>query len=294
MPIDVTPSQVATQQLQMIPFGNLIGAPLDAAIKAQATAALTTVDFIQSVGLQKNAAGQYEAVVVAFSYSDSRGISRNLVVPLLSIVTIPYLAIDELTIDFKANISAESSESLTTTTSTNLATETSGSVGVWWWKANFKASVSSKKDSTATANSKYSVEYNMDVRVHAGQSNMPAGLATVLQILQESITTRDPEGSLVVMTPGVVINTVGGTLPVQVVAVSGYNNAIAGVSISATSSNTTALTVTPATETTDATGKAAFTLTYATAVQTPTQVDVTFTAAISGNTVTEVLKVVVG
>lgn len=293
MPIDVTPSQVATQQLQMIPFGNLIGAPLDAAIKAQATAALTTVDFIQSVGLQKNASGQYEAVVVAFSYSDSRGVTRNLVVPLLSIVTIPYLAIDEMTIDFKANISAESSQSLTTTTSTNLATETSGSVGWWWWKANFKASVSSKKDSTATANSKYSVEYNMDVRVHAGQSNMPAGLATVLQILQESITTRDPEGALVVMTPGVVINAVNGTLPVEVVAVSGYNNAVAGATVSAASSNA-ALTVTPASATTDATGKASFTLTYATAVQTPTQVDVTFTTTLSGNTVTEVLKVVIG
>ncbi len=39
------------------------------------------------------------------------------------------------------------------------------------------ASYSSKKDSSATRDSKYSVEYTMDVAVHAGQDSMPAGMA---------------------------------------------------------------------------------------------------------------------
>lgn len=293
MAIDTSPSLVATQQLQMIPFGNLIGAPLDAAIKAQATAALVSVEFIQSVGLQKNANDQYEAVVVAFSYSDSRGITRNLVVPLLSIVTIPYLAIDDLTIDFKANISAESSQTRTDTSSTNATAETSGSVGWWWYKANFKASVSTKKDSTATANSKYSVEYNMDVRVHASQSQMPAGLATVLNILNDSVVSRDPGGDVLVLLPGTAIPDVDGTMRVEVVVISGYNNGIPGATVTAASGNTS-LTVTPASGTTDATGKAVFELKYAAEVTEPTVVEVTFASTIAGAAVQQVVPITIG
>lgn len=293
MAIDVTPSQVATQQLQMIPFGNLIGAPLDAAIKAQATAALVSVDFIQSVGLQKNAAGQYEAIVVSFSYSDSRGMTRNLVVPLLSIVTIPYLAIDDLTIDFKANIAAESSSSSTDTSSTNFSSEANVSANYWFVKSNFKASVSTKKDSTATANSKYSVEYNMDVRVHASQSQMPAGLATVLNILNDSVVSRDPSGDILVLLPTTVIPTLNEKIRVEAIAISGMNNAIAGATITATSGKAE-LTVDPASKTTDATGKAVFTLEYATAVTAPTIVEVTFSTTIAGATVDQKVPITIG
>lgn len=294
MAIDVTPSQVATQQLQMIPFGNLIGAPLDAAIKAQATAALVSVDFIQSVGLQKNADGQYEAIVVAFSYSDSRGMTRNLVVPLLSIVTIPYLAIDDLTIDFKANISAESSSSSVDTTSTNFSSEASVSANYWFVKSNFKASVSTKKDSTATANSKYSVEYNMDLRVHASQSQMPAGLATVLNILNESVVARDPTGDVLVLLPTTAIPILDEQVRVEAIAISGMNRAIAGATITATSADDTTLTVTPATGTTDAAGKVIFTLKYIKEVAEPTVILVTFASTINGAAVEQKVPITVG
>lgn len=294
MAIDVTPSQVATQQLQMIPFGNLIGAPLDAAIKAQATAALVSVDFIQSVGLQKNANGQYEAIVVAFSYSDSRGMTRNLVVPLLSIVTIPYLAIDDLTIDFKANIAAESSSSSTDTTSTNFSSEASVSANYWFVKSNFKASVSTKKDSTATANSKYSVEYNMDVRVHASQSQMPAGLATVLNILNESVVSRDPSGDVLVLLPTTAIPILNEKVRVEAIAISGMNSAIAGIDITAASADAETLSVTPASGKTDATGKVIFTLEYIKQVMQPTVVLVTFAATINGAAVEQRVPITVG
>lgn len=45
------------------------------------------------------------------------------------------------------------------------------------------ASYSSKKDSKATSDSKYSVEYTMDVAVKAGQDSMPAGLSKILELL---------------------------------------------------------------------------------------------------------------
>jgi hypothetical protein len=49
------------------------------------------------------------------------------------------------------------------------------------------ASISSKKDSSATRDSRYSVEYTMDINVHAVQDDIPAGLAKVLGLLNESM-----------------------------------------------------------------------------------------------------------
>lgn len=66
-------------------------------------------------------------------------------------------------------------------------------------RAGMNASYSSKKDSSATKDSKYSVEYTMDVAVHAGQDSMPAGMAKVLEMLNNSISRgishRFPGGS---------------------------------------------------------------------------------------------------
>ena len=55
MKINSAPSQVATDALQALPFSNIIGAPLEACIKAQAMAAQTTWKFIQEVGMQDSA-----------------------------------------------------------------------------------------------------------------------------------------------------------------------------------------------------------------------------------------------
>ena len=70
MPIDTTPSVVATNALQAIPFSTLIGCPLDAAIKAQAMAAQTSWEFIQQVGLNPVPnSDQMEARNVTFFYN---------------------------------------------------------------------------------------------------------------------------------------------------------------------------------------------------------------------------------
>lgn len=197
MAIDTTPSTVATNALQAIPFSSLIGGPLNACIQAQAQAAKTSWEFIKNVGLTPDGK---EAITVTFMYMKG-GQMVKLIVPLLAIVPIPYIAIDAVNIDFKANISASSSSVSENTESTNYGGEVFGSMGIGWGpfslKTDFKANYSSKKDSKATAESKYSVEYTMDVHVGASQAAMPAGLATVLNILQSSITEANPTGDLI-------------------------------------------------------------------------------------------------
>lgn len=48
---DPTPSQVATNALQGIPFGSIIGGPLKACIEAQSELAKAAAEFMKEAGL---------------------------------------------------------------------------------------------------------------------------------------------------------------------------------------------------------------------------------------------------
>lgn len=199
--IDTSPSAVATNALATMPLGQIIGGPLNACVQAQAQAALTSYNFIKEVGLTADADGtNAKAVYVTFEYR-RQGKLTQVSVPLLTIVPIPYLAIRDINIAFKANISASSSSSVTEQESFSWGASM-GARGTFFFGAgvasvNLNASVSSKKDSTATRDSKYSVEYTMDVSVSAGQDDMPAGMAKVLELLNESVDTFQKGGELV-------------------------------------------------------------------------------------------------
>ena len=69
-------------------------------------------------------------------------------------------------------------------------------LGLFSLQANLKANYSSKKDSKATAESKYSVESTIDVAVKAGQESMPAGMAKVLELLGTALDVVDAKGEL--------------------------------------------------------------------------------------------------
>ena len=224
MAIDTTPSQVATNALQAIPFGSIIGGPLKACIEAQAMAAQTSWQFIQEVGLNTDPnTGQKEAVNVSFQFMQN-GHMVQLNVPLLTIVPIPYIAIHDININFKANISASSSSVSEQSSSSALDVGAEASIGAKWgpfhMDAKMKANYSSKKDSKATQESKYSVEYTMDVAVKAGQDSMPAGLAKVLELLGSALDVSDPEGTLEVSARKLVLSKdkEGKAIPVSLIA----------------------------------------------------------------------------
>ena len=224
MAIDTTPSQVATNALQAIPFGSIIGGPLKACIEAQAMAAQTSWQFIQEVGLNTDPnTGKKEAVNVSFEFLQN-GRMVQLNVPLLTIVPIPYIAIHDIDINFKANISASSSSVSEQSSSSALdagAEVTAGlKVGPFHMDAKMNANYSSKKDSKATQESKYSVEYTMDVAVKAGQDSMPAGLAKVLELLGSALDVSDPEGTLEVSARKLVLSKdkEGKAIPVSLIA----------------------------------------------------------------------------
>lgn len=198
--IDTTPSTVATSALQSLPFGTIIGGPLKACVEAQTEAAQATWKFIQQVGLVTDEDGNRTLAYVSFTYRKN-GHEATINVPLLTIVPIPYIAIRDIDIAFKANISAAASTSTSEHESLDVDFNMNTQASVNYFmlaKASMEMNVgvSSKKDSSATRDSKYSVEYTMDVAVKAGQDDMPAGMAKVLEMLNESIDTVDKGGEL--------------------------------------------------------------------------------------------------
>lgn len=196
--MDATTKTVST--LQGLPFNNLIGGPLNACILAQAEAAQTTVNFIQDVGLNQKEDGSMEAVYVYFNFVQN-GRKATVSVPLLTILPIPYIAINTVDINFKATVNGLESESLATNTSSEGKLDVNQTSKGGWLKkrtTTLQTSFSTKRDSKSTSDSSFSVEATIDVAVHAAQDSMPAGMAKILEMLGAAMDICSPDGELTV------------------------------------------------------------------------------------------------
>lgn len=197
------------QELNSLDFSVYIGGPLQAAVNAQHSASMSQVNFIQQVGFVPATAPNQpsELRYVEFSYEKSapnphfgktaaqltaEGLPTTtdttnqlitvevaIKVPFLTMLTIPALRIDEVTIDFNAK--------LTSVETRNVSSEFAASAEVSgrFWKVNFKASASYKRTSSSTSSTERT--YNLGVRVRAVNDELPAGLERILNILEESI-----------------------------------------------------------------------------------------------------------
>ena len=194
----------AVEELSQIPFAHLIGSPMKAAIEAQALAAQSTVEFVQKVGFKQVAAGGPDVLFTSPDQDADAGEIRNitltykkldenetqsdfsLTVPLLSIVPIPYLRIDEMTIDFKAKLT----DSIVRNTNTSFSLDTSvgGSYSAFWSpvKLDFRVNAAFKTSSSTQASS--TRDYSMEIHVRAVSEDMPGGLSRILDILESAIT----------------------------------------------------------------------------------------------------------
>ena len=199
----------AVEELRQIPFDYLIGAPLKAAIEAQGLAAKTTIDFIEKVGFipedpdqdpffideqEDVEGGQVRNVTFQYSKTDENNVPAtvSLTVPILSIVPIPYLRIDDMTIAFTAKLN----DSIAATTKTDFALDASvsGQYRAFWSPLRLDFRVSSSYKSSRETASRYTREYQMDINVRAVQDDLPAGLERVLDLLEQTIKER-PAGS---------------------------------------------------------------------------------------------------
>ena len=195
------------------PFGHIIGAPLRAAVEAQALAARTTVDFINSVAFKpKSTAGDTDNDIVEQDGQKEEDISeiRNIVfsyiregeegnekcvltIPILSIIPIPYLRIEELTLDYSLRVDEqEVSKSKTASKSSGASSYSRHSQGYrWWWggwnKSDYRASYTNKQVSTSEKKTRFQSTTTMNIHVRAVQDDLPSGISKVLDILDSVI-----------------------------------------------------------------------------------------------------------
>jgi hypothetical protein len=174
----------------------MIGAPLSACVDAQEQAAISTINFIRRVGFDEQ--DPDKVINVVFKYVRD-GKSVELTVPLLTIVPIPYIAIDNVSINFKANITGfeEERENTQVTEAKDDSTNTTKNYrGLGWFsyrnsKTVMQSTLSTKKDSQATKNSNYCIETTIDINVQAKQESLPAGMAKVLEMLGQAISMKE-------------------------------------------------------------------------------------------------------
>jgi hypothetical protein len=177
------------QELNSLDFSVYIGGPLQAAVQAQHAASMSQVSFIQDVGFDDSNQLRYVDFAFEKSVPNEDGtafITKNveIKVPFLTMLTIPALRIEEMTIDFNAK--------LTSTETARVSSEfaASAELGINYKIVNFKASASYKR--TSTRGTTVEKTYNLGVKVTAVNDEIPAGLDRILTMLEDSIASIEP------------------------------------------------------------------------------------------------------
>ncbi len=160
-------SKVASA-LNSIPFGNIIGGPLAACVRAQAEAAQTTIDFIRGFTMTNSELDPegVEPITVTFTFI-MNGEKIRMTVPLMTIVPIPYMHIDYIDLNFTADITACDDGKIEAKYATEGYTRT--------------------EDDEQSV----SVESKMGINVRASTSSMPSGMAKMLEFFTNNLIVHD-------------------------------------------------------------------------------------------------------
>ena len=213
------------QELSSIDFESMLGGPLIAVVNAQAQSSMASVNFIKEVGFtqpqqQGNAGGDTETgqpIYVKFKYQKelapyepaiaadntvdpvvpgsaavpAKFEAQELEVPILTMLPIPFIRIEETTIDFNAKIN--SVEYRKSDSNLNVSAALEAKAGWMWGSAKLKVSTSYQRSSSQgnTVNRSYS----MAVHIKAVQDEMPAGMERVLGILEGAISAQPVIGA---------------------------------------------------------------------------------------------------
>ncbi|MDP2713862.1 DUF2589 domain-containing protein [Rheinheimera sp.] len=182
-----------------LPMQDLIGTPLKAACDAQLSLARSTYEFIRDVGFDgdktRNADFSFTRHVVTGKDALGNDIMDEqrvaLEVPVLAIVNVPALMVDQVDITFDMEV--RSSEASTETEDRAFASKGSASVGWGVFKASVEMSGSVASHKENTRKSDNSAKYH--VSVHASQAGTPEGLSRVLDIIAGNVSPKQVEST---------------------------------------------------------------------------------------------------
>lgn len=184
-------------QLKIFPLEHILSAPLIGAIKAQAFAAHATFDYIEKVGFMKIGEGEGKKEIlrkINFIYN-TRTVSNDngpdtvtdlkVDVPLLTLLPVPVMEIDNIDLNFSFDISEIVSNESTQ------SGQIDASFGYEGW--GVKVNVNGKYAQNNLSYDKTERNANLTIKLHARQAPIPEGLSKLLEILNDQITkTEEP------------------------------------------------------------------------------------------------------
>lgn len=185
-------------QFSGLPMESLIGGPLQAACKAEVMLAAATTNFIETIGFEDKAEGDTgprKAKTVAFSFqrpaTDPEGKTIgsetvSLEVPVLSIVNIPSLMVQNVDVTFDMEVKSSVSSQQSSDKSGTLDAHAKLGWGIFSLDVTIKGSISSHESNTRSSDN--SAKYH--VAVQARQAGMPEGLSRVLDILTSAVQPK--------------------------------------------------------------------------------------------------------
>lgn len=211
------------QQFSGLPMDSLIGAPLNAAAKGNASMALTQTKFLLDTCFNKVQSGtssgsgagnvSYKPIMIEMSLSrpviDQSGgatgsgsgtgsggatftnVETKFNLPLLTIIPINSLGVDNVDITFEMEVKSSFSEDTSKTIENSTHAQASFEAKMGWgpFSATIKGSASYDHKDSETHSTHYqksnSAKYT--VNVHAGQLPVPKGVNTIIQAFTNAI-----------------------------------------------------------------------------------------------------------
>lgn len=208
------------QQFTGLPMSSLIGAPLNAAADANAAMALTQTKFILDTCFQKEGEGEsttYKPIMIKLKISRQylkdqpaedggaipppvlEKVDAEFDLPLLTVIPINSLGVDNVDITFEMEVKSSFSEETTQESENQRSGEASFEAKVGWgpFSATVKGSASydSKDSSSHSTHYEKSNSAKYTVNVHAGQLPLPKGVTTILKAYTDAIQPQTVESA---------------------------------------------------------------------------------------------------
>ncbi|MFN7957550.1 MAG: DUF2589 domain-containing protein [Holophagaceae bacterium] len=187
-------------ELRNLPLEQLIAAPLNAVIKAQAQAAMTTAQFIEEIGFKRPdddsffdtpdtlSSNDYE-VRVAKLHVDANGKATNVDIPFITLFNVPNFEITNF--DWSFNVKLKSMQSFSAKFGTSTTTTTSGNAGgslsifsMLKIGGGMKVETTTKTDFESRFKSGREQEYNLSINIKGNSAPLPKGIETLLNIAE--------------------------------------------------------------------------------------------------------------
>lgn len=115
-------------------------------------------------------------------------------VPILTMMPIPFIKIDYTDIEFNVKINSVSNTSSSENTNTDVKSNSQFGYKGWGFNASTTLNASFSNQKASSSSEEVKKDYSLNIKVHAVQDDMPAGMSKILDILEENISMKAISG----------------------------------------------------------------------------------------------------